>query len=128
MLDHVSLGCRALAKSAEFYRRALAPLGYRVQRESEDEVAFGVGEDWVFFLYQAQPDHQQLVGARMHVAFRAGSRSAVSSAYAEALAAGAGEISERAPDERPQFGADYFGCVFHDPDGHTLELLTRAAA
>jgi len=127
MLDHLSLGCRKLPASAAFYRQALAPLGYRLQRETADEAVFGVGEDWSLFLYQAAATDESLVGARMHVAFRADSRLAVERAYAEALVAGAREVIGREPDERPQFGADYFGCLFHDPDGHTLELLTRAA-
>ena len=43
----------------------------------------------------------------------------------EALDCGAECIREVA--ERLQFGADYFGGVFRDLDGHAIEVLTRSA-
>lgn len=67
-----------------------------------------------------------VAGARMHVAFRADSRRAVQTFYDTALALGASPLPDRAPAERPQFGPDYFGAVLQDPDGHALEVLTRA--
>jgi catechol 2,3-dioxygenase-like lactoylglutathione lyase family enzyme len=125
MLDHVSLGVRDLARSTDFYERVLGTLGYRLHRQLATEVAYGPADAWVFFLYPAEAA-QPIVGARMHIAFRAADRNGVHTFYRTALAAGASAVPDREPAERPQFGADYFGAVLNDPDGHTLEVLTRS--
>ena len=126
MLDHVSLGTHDLDRAARFYAQTLAPLGYRIQVQNEREVGFGIGDDWTFFLYPTAAG-TPVLGARMHLAFRAGSRADVLKAHAIALSQGGGAVADRDPDERPQFGADYFGGVFTDPDGHAIELMTRSA-
>lgn len=124
MFDHISFGVHDLDRATAFYSRVLGTLGYKLQRQLATEVAFGPGEDWTFFLYPAEAG-TSTVGARMHLAFRAGSRAVVSEFYATALALGATPLPDRAPDVRPQFGDDYFGAVLQDPEGHTLEILTR---
>jgi catechol 2,3-dioxygenase-like lactoylglutathione lyase family enzyme len=126
MLDHVSLGTHHLDRAAAFYARTLAPLGYRITVQNEKEVGFGIGDDWIFFLYPVASE-TPVTGTRTHVAFRAGHRAAVIAAHAQALAQGGGAVPDRDPDARPQFGADYFGGVFTDLDGHAIELMTRAA-
>jgi catechol 2,3-dioxygenase-like lactoylglutathione lyase family enzyme len=124
MLDHVSLGTHDFSRAVAFYEGVLQPLGLAVQRSGEDEAAFGTPSEWMFFVYPlAAAD--RAVGARMHVAFRADSRERVRQAHASALALGAEEV--RVPDARPQFGEDYFGSVFRDPEGHVIEVLTRSA-
>jgi catechol 2,3-dioxygenase-like lactoylglutathione lyase family enzyme len=123
MLDHVSLGAHDLARAVSFYEAVLQPVGLAIQRREEGETAFGTAADWLFFLYPLA-DADVAVGARMHVAFRAASRAGVRQAHANALAFGAQEV--RMPDARPQFGADYYGCVFRDPEGHVIEVLTRS--
>jgi catechol 2,3-dioxygenase-like lactoylglutathione lyase family enzyme len=127
MLDHVSLGTHDLTRSTEFYAAVLAPLDYRIQVQNEKEVGFGIGDEWTFFLYPAAID-AALIGARTHIAFRAKARAAIIAAHAIALVHGGRALADRAPAERPQFGADYFGCTFTDPDGHAIELMTRAGA
>jgi len=123
MIDHISFGVHDLDRATAFYTRVLGTIGYRLHRQLATEVAFGTGDDWTFFLY---PADGTVAGARMHLAFRAGSRAAVHDFYATALALGATALPDRHPAERPQFGADYFGAVLQDPDGHTVEVLTRA--
>ena len=54
MIDHVSLGTHDLRRAADFYSAVLDVLGYRVHRRTEQEVAFGPPNEWVFFLYAAQ--------------------------------------------------------------------------
>jgi catechol 2,3-dioxygenase-like lactoylglutathione lyase family enzyme len=127
MLDHVSLGVHDLDRSTAFYTRVLSVIGYRLHRSEPAEVAFGPGEAWTFFLYPIDAD-RRVAGPGMHVAFRAEDRSAVRLFYATALDAGASAVPDRLPDERPQFGADYFGAVLKDPDGHAIEVLTRSPA
>jgi len=125
MLDHLSLGVHDLDRSTAFYARVLPTIGYQLHRRDAAEVAFGPETDWNFFLYPVDPG-QGVVGTRTHIAFRASDRRAVQRFYAEALEAGGAAVPDRAPAERPQFGADYFGAVLTDPDGHAIEVLTRA--
>ena len=125
MLDHLSLGVRDLARATEFYGEVLGTLGYVVHRRDEGESALGSGEEWNFFLYPV-PVTQHVVGSRTHVAFRAPDRAAVRAFHDLALRSGGSAVPDRGPDERPQFGADYYGAVVLDPDGHAIEVLTRA--
>lgn len=122
MLDHVSLGTHDFARAIEFYGAVLQPLGLALQRRHDDEAAFGTAEDWMFFVYPLAPG-DRAAGARMHLAFRAGGHAAVRDAARAALDAGAEAVRE--PAARPQFGEDYFGAVFKDPDGHVIEVMTR---
>lgn len=124
MLDHLSLGTHDLDRATAFYQAVFAHLGWSLQRRSADEVAFGTRTDWHVFLYPASAE-QTPVGARMHVAFRVADRATALAFAQSALTSGAELVREVA--ERPQFGADYFGGVLRDPDGHTIEVLTRAS-
>lgn len=127
MLDHLSLGVHDLDRSSAFYARVLSAIGYRLHRSEPAEAAFGPGEERTFFLYRIDPA-DSVAGAGTHVAFRAADRGSVERFYAEALEAGASMVPDRQPAERPQFGADYFGAVLKDPDGHAIEVLTRSAS
>lgn len=124
MLDHVSLGSHRLDRAGDFYTRLLAVLDYRVQHRDANEIVFGPGKDWRFILYPADAD-DHTVGARMHIALRAPSRAVALAFERTALELGAERVRDVA--ERPQFGADYFGGVLRDLDGHAIEVLTRAA-
>lgn len=124
MLDHISLGTHDLDRATGFYTELLAVIGYRLHRRDADEAAFGPDDHWSFFLYPVAPERSP-VGERMHVAFRVGDRRRATAFETAALALGAERVREVA--ERPQFGADYFGGVFRDLDGHTIEILTRGA-
>jgi catechol 2,3-dioxygenase-like lactoylglutathione lyase family enzyme len=122
MLDHVSLGVHDLDRAADFYAAVLGVLDYREHRRTEEEAAFGQGDAWTFFVYATERD-RNVVGARMHLAFHASTRAAALACHAAALQRGAESVREVA--ERPEFGADYFGGIFRDPSGHTIEILTR---
>lgn len=124
MFDHISFGVHDLDRATAFYTRVLGTLGYRLQRRLDTEVAFGPGDEWTFFLYPAEPG-TSVAGARTHLAFRTASREAVLAFYAAALELGASALPDREPAARPQFGDDYFGAVLQDPEGHTLEVMTR---
>jgi catechol 2,3-dioxygenase-like lactoylglutathione lyase family enzyme len=123
MIDHVSLGTRDLSRATDFYTPLLATLGWRVQHRDAAEAVFGPGDDWSLVLYPVEAG-QSPTGARMHIALRARDRQAALAFQQSALALGAHCVRDVA--ERPQFGADYFGGVFHDLDGHAIEVLTRS--
>ena len=123
MIDHVSLGSRNYAESVAFYTRALAPLGITLQRDTGKEAAFGRGDDWMFFIYPAADD-ATVTAPGTHVAFRAASRAAVEQVHADALSASGLDIFT--PRMRPDISSTYFGAMFHDLDGHRIEVKTDA--
>ena len=122
MLDHVSIGVHDLKAAADFYAAVLGVLGYREHVRTDKEAAFGPADAWTFFVYPAESG-QSVVGARMHLAFHAKNRATALAFHAVALQRGAEPVRDVA--ERPEFGADYFGGMFRDPSGHTIEILTR---
>ncbi len=124
MIDHVSLGTRHYAKAVAFYQRALKPLGIELQRDTGAEAAFGTASQWSFFLYPVEED-QPVTAKGTHIALGAASRAVVAEAHAAALAASGQDIFT--PRTRPDISPTYFGAMFHDLDGHRIEVLTNAA-
>lgn len=124
MIDHVSLGTWHYERAVAFYLRALAPLGMVLQRDTGKEAAFGTADRWWFFLYPAEAG-EPILGKGAHLAFGAASRRVVSATHAAALAAEGTDIF--APRERPDISPTYFGAMFKDLDGHSVEILTNAS-
>lgn len=124
MIDHISLGTWRYAQAVAFYQRVLAPLGLALQRDTGKEAAFGTADQWSFFLYPAEAG-ESVIGKGTHVAFGAAGRAVVRATYAAALAATAADIF--APRERPDISPTYFGAMFKDLDGHSVEILTNFA-
>lgn len=124
MIDHVSLGTRRYAESVAFYSRVLAPLGFELLRDTGSEAAFGTAERWCFFLYPV-PDDEPVTARGAHIALGAPGRIAVAATHEAALAASARDIFS--PRTRPDVSETYFGAMFHDLDGHRIEVLTNAS-
>ncbi|MBL8684059.1 MAG: VOC family protein [Myxococcales bacterium] len=121
MFDHVGIYVADLARSAAFYRAALAPLGYSVAYE--DAFVVGLGPEGAPSLWLHAGS---AAGARTHVALRAPSRAAVANFYAAAREAG-GE-DNGAPGLRPDYGATYYAAFVRDPDGHNVEAVFHGEA
>ena len=121
MIDHVSLGTTRYADAVDFYRRALAPLGLSLQRDTDAEAAFGTAECWSFFLYPVEAG-ERVTAPGMHVAFGVASRAQVAAVHDAALSACAANL--RTPCERPDISPTYFGGMFADLDGHRIEVKT----
>jgi len=124
MIDHTSLGTTRYAESVDFYSRVLAPLGLQLLRDTGSEAAFGTAAQWCFFLYPV-PAGEAVTAPGTHVAFAAPDRAAVAAAHEAALAAAAADIFT--PRTRPDISDSYFGAMFHDLDGHRIEVTTQAA-
>lgn len=116
MLDHLGLEVSDYARSVEFYRAALAPLGYGLVEESQGHAGFGPPGRPLFWLRAGERPHR-----RVHVAFAAVDRAAVEAFHAAALAAGARDNG--APGPRPQYHAHYYGAFVLDPDGNNIEAV-----
>jgi catechol 2,3-dioxygenase-like lactoylglutathione lyase family enzyme len=115
------------ARSKAFYLQALAPLGYalvmEVQQDENDSPAagFGVG---------GKPD--LWIGGEgglqrpIHIAIAAPNRTAVDAFHRAALAAGGKDNG--APGLRPHYHPNHYAAFVLDPDGHNIEAVCHAAA
>jgi len=122
-IHHIDLAVADLERSCEFYARALAPLNLvLVERhkhpDGHEVVGFGVLPDPVFWIRSGRHAIKHL-----HVAFLAGSRSAVDSFYRAALEAGG--VGNGEPGLRPQYAEHYYAAFVLDPDGNNIEAVCR---
>jgi catechol 2,3-dioxygenase-like lactoylglutathione lyase family enzyme len=119
VIDHVSVGVSDLERSREFYRRALAPLGFAEIGQWQDgapEVAFGLQEADDFAISIAYPPTRSV-----HIAFAADRRDQVDAFYEAAIAAGG--RGNGPPGVRPEYSEGYYGAFVLDPDGHNIEAV-----
>lgn len=119
MIDHIGVSVSDVAKSKDFYRAALAPLGYAVIMEFGDAVGLGVPPKPDFWIGRAKPGMPLI-----HVAFRAENRAQVDAFYRAAIAAGGRDNGP--PGLRPHYHANYYGAFVLDPDGHNIEAVCHA--
>jgi catechol 2,3-dioxygenase-like lactoylglutathione lyase family enzyme len=127
MIDHISIAVADLARSAEFYENALAPLGLR--RLVERPRTVGFGKKYPEFWLNARPGMAPgVAGTGAHISLRAPSEAAVEAFYAAALAGGG--RSDGGPGPRQGEMTAYFGAFILDLDGNKIEALTfpRASA
>ncbi|HEX5191765.1 MAG TPA: VOC family protein [Solirubrobacteraceae bacterium] len=120
VIDHISIGVCDLERSRAFYRRALAPLGFREHgpwRDGVRETSFGVegANDFAISLEYAP------VGAPVHIAFAADGREQVQAFHEAAIAAGG--TDNGAPGPRPEYSPSYYGAFVRDPDGNNVEAV-----
>lgn len=116
MIDHIGLHVCNLEKSKAFYQSALAPLGYKLLMEFENDAGLGVDGKPDFWISPAQT-----IGKSIHVAFVSEDRATVDAFYKAALAAGG--TNNGAPGLRPMYHPDYYGAFVHDLDGHNIEVV-----
>ena len=116
MIDHFGLVTGQFEPMLDFYKAALAPLGY-TQKAAYPGVAGLGGED-------GPPDLWFTAGPTavpVHVALRSPDRATVDAFHAAALAAGGRDNG--APGLRANYGPDYYAAFVFDPDGNNLELV-----
>ncbi len=121
MIGHVSFGVRDLARSAQFYDRILAPLGFSRVWSEPSGAGFGApgGPDQLALF--ARPGEAAAPGSGFHLAFTAPSQSAVDGFHAAAMASGGGDGG--APGLRPHYSRTYYAAFVTDPDGYKLEAV-----
>ena len=127
MIDHTGVAVSDYAKSKEFYKAALAPIGYELLREipaeltgRHDAAGFGVAPKPDFWIGGGGPNLPPV-----HIAFRVDSRELVDAFYSAAIAAG-GEDNGK-PGLRPHYHPHYYGAFVLDPDGHNIEAVCHKA-
>jgi catechol 2,3-dioxygenase-like lactoylglutathione lyase family enzyme len=112
MIEHISLRCRNASSSRKFYQQALAPLGYKMDRNYGDAFGFIQGGRHDFWISDGK------VGTPNHVAFHADDEKMVGAFYRAAIAAGGKDNG--APGPRDEYG---YAAFVLDPDGHNIEAV-----
>jgi catechol 2,3-dioxygenase-like lactoylglutathione lyase family enzyme len=127
MLDHTGFPVSDYARSKAFYLQALAPLGYalvmEVQQDENDSPAAGFGAGGKPDLWIGGEGGLQ---RPIHIAIAAPNRAAVDDFHRAALAAGGKDNG--APGLRPHYHPDYYAAFVRDPDGHNIEAVCHAPA
>lgn len=125
MIDHVIINVSHLKASKAFYKRALAPLGYKASPEFVCDttrtaaVAFMTSK--VEFMIAQGPSKMPPV----HVAFQVSSRALVKAFHQAALTAGGKNFGK--PKLYREYHKNFFGAFVRDPDGHNIEAVCHEA-
>jgi catechol 2,3-dioxygenase-like lactoylglutathione lyase family enzyme len=114
MLEHTTLHVNDLAKSAEFYTKALAPLGYARSHDFGTTLGFAENGKTDFLI-----TGDGAANKKIHIAFSSRDKKAVDAFYQAAMEAGAKDNGP--PGPREEYG--YAAFVF-DPDGNNIEAVT----
>jgi catechol 2,3-dioxygenase-like lactoylglutathione lyase family enzyme len=118
MIDHIGMPVSDVARSTEFYLKALAPLGISIIMEGHGAaVGFGANSKPFFWIGEAE----DLGAGHVHVAFAAPSREVVDAFYRAAIAAGGKDNGK--PGLRPHYHENYYGAFVLDFDGHNIEAV-----
>jgi catechol 2,3-dioxygenase-like lactoylglutathione lyase family enzyme len=121
LIDHVHLVVADFERSKRFYSAVLETLGVPLGGEGPDYF-------WADELFVSNATSKAAAGAltgRVHLAFQAASREAVSAFYEAGLKAGASDHG--APGERP-YHPGYFAAFVLDPDGNNIEAVFHGPA
>jgi predicted lactoylglutathione lyase len=122
VIDHVDIVVADLVASSDFYRAALAPLGFDLLTEEEDAVGFGTqGNDDFWIRQRPQPMAEETTG--VHLAFVAETNDAVNGFFAAAMERG-GRV-DKPPGYRPEFHAGYYAAFVWDMDGNHVEAVNH---
>jgi catechol 2,3-dioxygenase-like lactoylglutathione lyase family enzyme len=123
VMDHIGIGVRDFEQSVDFYRRALAPLGFEMVAFTDADnrsAGFGIKGRDDFWIHEGRP-----IG-RMHVAFDSESQGAVDAFHAAALEAGARDNGP--PGLRLEYSDTYYAAYVLDPNGNNIEAVFHGDA
>lgn len=116
MIAHTTLPVGNYARAKKFYKKALAPLGYKQNMEYGEAAGFNDGKNTDFWI---------ATNARgvipLHLAFEAKNKTQVKNFHKAALAAGARDNG--APGYRKEYWPGYYAAFVIDADGHNIEAV-----
>jgi catechol 2,3-dioxygenase-like lactoylglutathione lyase family enzyme len=119
MLLYVTIGTNDIYRAGRFYDAVLAGLGYRRQRDSEEEIGYAADGDVRCRLWIVTPFNRRAasIGNGSMVALEAESRTAVDAFHAAALSHGG--TDEGAPGLR-SYHANFYAAYVRDADGNKI--------
>jgi catechol 2,3-dioxygenase-like lactoylglutathione lyase family enzyme len=115
MIAHTGLAVSDYRRSKEFYKQALAPLGYTNNMEYGEAAGFNDGKNTDFWI------NESANVSKTHLAFEAQSQEQVKEFYTAALDAGGKDNG--GPGYRPDYWPGYYAAFVYDPDGHNIEAV-----
>ena len=126
MLLYVTFGTNDLDRARHFYDAVLPALGYRRQRNSEEEIGYASDGDTRCRFWVVTPFNRRRAtnGNGSMVAFEAETRAAVDAFHAAAMATGA--IDEGKPGLR-SYHAYFYAAYVRDLDGNKLCAVCEKA-
>ena len=122
MIDHVSIQCADVDRSAAFYDAALAPIGGKRVMDFGNVIGYGSDDKPDFWIGPRATGE----GFReSHLAFAASNVGAVDAFFRAAVDAGAEVLHE--PRKWPEYHPGYYGAFVRDPDGNNVEAVCHRA-
>lgn len=120
MFDHVEYSVSNFSAAHQFYVPIVESIGARVAFLNENVGELGIEMQGIvrFLLTKGEPTRPKL-----HICFKALSKSAVQKAYNGAIAGGG--ICNGKPGYRDHYAPGYYAAFVLDPDGHNVEILFR---
>jgi catechol 2,3-dioxygenase-like lactoylglutathione lyase family enzyme len=119
MLDHIGIRAQDFPRLVEFYKAALAPIGYDVQMEFPGVAGMGTKGKPDFWLSGGDG-----AGNPTHVAFTC-TRAQVDAFHAAALSAGGTDNGP--PGIRQDYHPNYYAAFILDPEGNNVEAVCHSA-
>jgi catechol 2,3-dioxygenase-like lactoylglutathione lyase family enzyme len=117
MIDHIGVRAQDFSKIVDFYKAALAPIGYRVLHHFEGVVGLGAGGKADLWITQADTP-----STPTHIAI-SGLRPQIQAFHAAALAAGG--TDNGLPGPRPDYHEHYYAAFVKDPEGNNIEIVCQ---
>ncbi len=121
MIDHISLRVQDFSRAVDFYKSALAPLGYKVLMEFPN--AAGLGADGKADLW-IMPLSEDQAPLPAHIAISAGERPQIQEFHSAALESGGTDNGP--PGLRLDYHPNYYAAFVLDPEGNNIEVVCHA--
>ena len=118
MIDHISLRVQDFSRAVDFYKSALAPLGYKVLMEFPNVV--GMGADGKADLWIMQSEQSP---SPTHIAIN-GERPQIEAFHSAALISGGTDNGP--PGLRLDYHPNYYAAFVLDPEGNNIEVVCHA--
>ncbi len=125
MIDHVTLWVNNIDESRDFYKTALAPLGYKLLENNSAPQWIGFGRKDIkderdFWLKEGEVSGKSI----SCFAFTAKTKQQVNDFYHAAIKAGGKDNGP--PGYRPEYStyySDYYAAFVLDPNGYNIEAV-----
>ena len=123
MLDHLSIQCTDISRSAAFYDAVLATIGGSRIMDFGQAIGYGVPPKPDFWIGAQETGD----GFReSHIAFSAADKAGVDAFFRAAVDVGAEVLHE--PRLWPEYHPHYYGAFVRDPDGNNVEAVCHTAS
>jgi catechol-2,3-dioxygenase len=118
MIDHISLRVQDFSRAVDFYKAALAPLGYKVLMEFPNVAGMGANGKADLWIMQSEQSPSPT-----HIAIN-GERPQIQEFHSAALSSGGTDNGP--PGLRLDYHPNYYAAFVLDPEGNNIEVVCHA--